>query len=360
VTLQKKLKLGDYNFRGVWFPNIVDFEGMEFGEAVNFYRATFNAYAYFGQVKFRKGVDFSNAVFNANVYFYRTDFSSDVNFYKSTFNGEAYFGEATFGADVSFREATFKDYVRFVGSEHKTGLGRRANLDLQFVHVEKPDRISFHTLHLRPRWFINADPRKFEFIDITWPRRKKLKEELTNLGDGVSSPHRLMSIAYRHLAINAEENHRYDEASRFRYCAFEMARVQRFKGFVPWRLEWWYWVTSGYGERVARAFLAFVILIVCFAVGYTYVGFEKVSETLASLPADARTSLNVLTPPHDTKGEPLGLTNAIVYSGFVSLLRTPEPKPLTSSAKFLVLLETVLGPAQIAMIALAVRRKFMR
>jgi uncharacterized protein YjbI with pentapeptide repeats len=360
IALQKKLKSGDFNFRGIWFPNVIDFEGMEFNGIANFHGANFNANAYFGRVKFSKDVDFSKAVFSANVYFHKTDFSSVVNFYKATFEGEAYFGEVTFRANVSFREASFKDYVRFIGSEQKKGLDMQANLDLQFAHIEKPDRISFHMLRLRPRWFINTDPRKFEFIDIAWPQREEIEEELADLSNRVTSPHRLMAITYRHLAINAEENHRYNEASRFRYTAFEMTRVQRFYGFIPWRLDWWYWLASGYGERVGRALLIFVILIASFAFGYTHVEFEKVSKPASTLSADAQVPLNASPPPDDIKGEPLGLTDAIIYSGFVSVLRTPDPKPLNSLAKILVLIETVLGPAQIAMIALAVRRKFMR
>jgi len=41
-------------------------------------------------------------------------------------------------------------------------------------------------------------------------------------------------------------------------------------------------------------------------------------------------------------------------------LQKPEPKPLTGTAQTLVLLETILGPLQAALLALAIRRKFMR
>ena len=37
-----------------------------------------------------------------------------------------------------------------------------------------------------------------------------------------------------------------------------------------------------------------------------------------------------------------------------------DPKPLTGTAQTLVLLETILGPVQAALLALAIRRKFMR
>ncbi|MFL6278295.1 MAG: hypothetical protein ACJ74G_24180 [Blastocatellia bacterium] len=50
----------------------------------------------------------------------------------------------------------------------------------------------------------------------------------------------------------------------------------------------------------------------------------------------------------------------MIYRLGVTSLRRPEPKPLTSTAQTLVTLETILGPLQAALLALAIRRKFMR
>lgn len=41
-------------------------------------------------------------------------------------------------------------------------------------------------------------------------------------------------------------------------------------------------------------------------------------------------------------------------------LQKPEPRPETTEAQTLVALETVLGPLQAALLALAIRRKFTR
>jgi hypothetical protein len=38
----------------------------------------------------------------------------------------------------------------------------------------------------------------------------------------------------------------------------------------------------------------------------------------------------------------------------------PEPRPTTTAAQALALFETILGPVQAALLALAIRRKFMR
>jgi hypothetical protein len=41
-------------------------------------------------------------------------------------------------------------------------------------------------------------------------------------------------------------------------------------------------------------------------------------------------------------------------------LQKPEPRPATGAAQAVVMLETILGPVQAALLALAIRRKFMR
>jgi len=357
-ALIKKLEAKDFNFSGVSFPDTMNFEGFRFSGDASFSGATFHGNAYFGQVVFDGTAEFYKTTFLKNVYFHRTAFGGTANFYKATFHMQAYFGEITLTACARFRSAVFKDYVRFVGSEGTKDLGTQASLDLQFAHVEKPDHFSLHTLRLQPHWFVNIDARRFEFIDVEWFGRG-LKDELSGLSERVTGGHRLLAIAYRQLAVNAEENHRYREASRFRYDAFQASRMERFGGVVPWRLDWWYWLASGYGESIGRALLVFIALIAFFAVAYTRVGFEIV-RGLQGAPIMANASETSVTPSPDGRGRPLGPTEAAIYSAYVTILQKPEPKPLTSSAKALVWMEMVLGPTQAALLLLAVRRKFMR
>ena len=59
-------------------------------------------------------------------------------------------------------------------------------------------------------------------------------------------------------------------------------------------------------------------------------------------------------------GAPLKFSRALAYSAGVMTLQKPEPRPATIAGQTLVLLETVLGPVQAALLALAIRRKFMR
>jgi hypothetical protein len=122
---------------------------------------------------------------------------------------------------------------------------------------------------------LNIDARRFDFANVDWGRLN-LNEEISSLAkSNISSPHRLLAIACRHLAVNAEENHRYEEASKFRYMAMEARRLESWRGFAPWRLSWWYWLASGYGERVGQAFFVLLGILLLSALLYNHVGFAR-------------------------------------------------------------------------------------
>lgn len=165
--------------------------------------------------------------------------------------------------------------------------------------------------------------------------------------------HQLLAITFRHLAVNAEENHRYEDASRFRYMAMDLPRRERWRGLAFWKLSWWYWLASGFGERVFRAFLVLLGVLLLSAVLYTYVGFARWEPKLAS-------ESDVASANRDGVGAPLKFTRALTYSAAVMTFQKPEPRPATIAAQTVVLLETILGPVQAALLALAIRRKFMR
>jgi Pentapeptide repeats (9 copies) len=358
-ALSKKLDAKDFNFSFVWFPNTTNFEAFHFVSNVSFHHATFNSNTYFGQVKFDGEADFSHAKFDRNVYFHRSAFKTGVSFYKAIFNELAYFGEINIGNEANFRSATFRNYVRFLGALEKPEFGVNIKVNFYFTHFEKPELVSFHTLFLRPRWFINVDARQFEFTNITWLGKTKIREELDSLlNEGIALRYKLLAVTYRQLAINAEENHHYSKASQYRYNAFETNRIEKFKGFVPWKLDWWYWLASGYGESAKRALLIYVLLVAIFACTYMYVDFGAIQKT--DNEASSERIQDKQPESVNNYRQQLFPGEAVIFSISTSILQKSEPKPLTIVGKCLALLETILGPAQIGLIALALRRKFMR
>ncbi|MEN3332371.1 MAG: hypothetical protein V7641_1736 [Blastocatellia bacterium] len=152
--------------------------------------------------------------------------AEDFNFRGVWFPEAANFTGFEFSAAATFRSATFKDQLSFSGSE---SFGNQTALDLQFSRIDKADLVSFHTVTLHPHWFVNIDPRKFVFTDVSWNWQAiSIDGEIQSLeAEKVSSPRRLLAIACRQLAENAETNNRYEEASQFRYWAMDLARQQK-------------------------------------------------------------------------------------------------------------------------------------
>ena len=106
-----------------------------------------------------------------------------------------------------------------------------------------------------------------------------------------------------------------------------------------------------------QAFFIFVLLIGGFSVGYKYSTFEPSSNLAKSNPtkAEASSSQDV----QYTEPRRLGWEEAARYSLNVSLLQKPDPKPRRLGSWFMIF-QTMLGPAQAALLAFAIRRRFMR
>lgn len=374
AALKAKHDSKDFNFRGVWFPDAVDFSkfrfdshadfrGAKFRGAANFNGARFNAEASFTSAEFHEEAYFRYTTFEAKSSFRAATFFKEASFTCATFRAETYFIATTFTARAYFGFATFKGSVRFSGTEgnplralpKNKVFGDESSLKLTFARIETPERFSFHTLRLRPHWFVNVDARKFEFINVDWDGRKFCtKRELKSLKEAkVPSAHRLLSIACRNLALNAEENHHYEDASGFRYMAMDARRLESWRGFHFLSLGWWYWLASGYGERVGKALVVLLVVWLFFAVLYTRVGFSRAAPRSSG-------AQEVTDTQSDAQSTPLPLRFALHYSLAVMALQKPEPRPTTNTAHSFVLLETILGPLQAALLALALRRKFMR
>jgi len=311
---------------------------------------------------------------------------------------------ATFNGKTDFSHSVFKGIASFSSEHGIGGFGANASCDFRHVRFESPLEVSFHGLTLRPHWFLILDPRKFEFTDVKWvgrlslrfidieieelikreererkegadrraERRRNLelfgdREALTDLGEEEAEAarieasdvnekepryYRLLSIACQRLAVNAEENHRYDQASDFRFWSMELQRKEGWKarGRIIGVLHTLYRYLSGYGEKIGIALGWLVGTWLLFAVLYTQVGFMKPQSPS---PVAAVSTI-------DEVGTPQRFTKSLAYSLGVIILQRPDPRPLTTTAWFLVHAETILGPIQAALLILAVRRRFMR
>jgi uncharacterized protein YjbI with pentapeptide repeats len=415
----RQVKISRYaDFRQTRFIQDIDFGGAMFTQDAYFRQVAFTQDAVFRKAIFNQDADFSQAVFTQNADFSHAIFGKNADFNFVTFeeSSQIFFQKAEFNYKVNFDLAIFNGYITFAGEGANTVFSHKdVWLSLQHARIEKPERISFYTVKLRPFWFVNIDSRKFIFTDIDWENadgnRKNVEKEIKAVKEYkiTERPHRLLRIACRQLAVNSEENNRYEEASNFRQIAMEtewLEKSERYKAWFRWKLlhprlkkkerPWWvksffrylqlqrsvlnfiakvsepiarffYWLPqydflllayrrlSNYGEGWRLAFvILFMIWLIPAALYMTpvcsFVRWEAKAETIEQFKQSESEKII----------ESLGTGEAMIYSLNVMALQKPEPKAADSLTKTIVGLETILAPIQAALLALAIRRKFMR
>lgn len=132
--------------------------------------------------------------------------------------------------------------------------------------------------------------------------------------------------------------------------------MERGRGWDIINLDWWYWLVSGYGERSTRAVVWLLVQLASFAFLYTKVGFElrapATTAPVAAVSAPGQAGLDELPLADFQEG--------LTYALSAVLSQRPEPKAHSFWAKICVSLEMMLVPLQAALLALAIRRRFMR
>src|SRR6266403_4290810 len=328
-----------------------NFDGSFFVAAPKFNQAQFFGNTVFATARM-PGADFSEVTFHGPVDFTLTRFEKDLAEWekKKLQDCKIRIEASDEPIVVQLDKATFKDGLTFKGNQL---FQDRALLSFDDVFFEKPDRVRFVSVSMPPHTFMNVDPRKFNLIDTRWgfiDKPTALKEAnlaLQRFGRSPSGP--MLELAYRQLAVNAEENNRYEQAADLRYLAMEVARSMRWRK-VDWlRLSWWYWLLSGYGEKVRRAFGVLLVVWFLFAFIYWKAADESWWQTKQS-------AAMLSTKSEATIATPVKLTasDALLYSAGVMALQKPEPAPANKRAKLLVLMETIFGPVQAALLALAI------
>lgn len=399
----------DVTFRKAQFKYICVFDSCYFHEVADFTRAEFHNFAHFEEAKFAienslsdwnyggyfdecrfhgyvsfngskfKFANFYSSEFKKTIYLKNIEIYEEGNFESSIFDSEVDFRDAQFFRKVSLGYSEFKGAIKFAGSSDNKVFSDI--LDLQHIEIDKSEKVYFHTVNLRPGWFINSDCKKFVFTACTWkmPDGKSVdtKTELRELEERkIPNSNELLTKSCWQLADNHEETKSFPEASLFRRMAFESERLSRRKQFKNWKTDIgkiftdktkckniisatsertkrfsnlvksspldfvhfsYYWL-SGYGEKWFRAFAWLLFIWVFFAVLYWLIGTFGSSE----------------------RQEFIGFWKSFGYSLQVMTLQRPEPRPFSTITLLFYGLETILAPLQAALLALAIRRKFMR
>lgn len=189
-------------------------------------------------------------------------------------------------------------------------------------------------MSLRPSGLVNViNLRELRLINVRWSD-VALETELQMLAE-TDAPHELLARTCRELAANAEESRDYPLANNFYYWSMEALRK------AGWRklgvIRTMYGALSGYGVRVRRAFLVLLGIWAAFALFY------------------------ILVPSSPFSGFSVSdFGEAIVYSLGAMARLNPKPQPDPGWFQLLVTVEGLVGPLQIALLLLAIRRQVMR
>ena len=287
---------GEADFSKATFNKEANFGGAHFSKEANFWEAIFEEKANFSNVWFLGDALFGVTVFYENAQFRGTWFEYAADFRWTVFNGEAdftgaafdrlsmfwgtnfnrrvYFWINTFKRGALFSRSIFKEEASFRGLYTSS----QTLFDFRSVTVEKPEKIEFHTVNLRPSWFIDMmDVEKFSFSDVEWFRlpsgeKLTLEAEVEDLATRPIEPImesqslRRLERVCRKLMNLAEQSRDYPTANEFHYWSMEARRKEGWTrlGLIATL----YWALSGYGERPRRAFFVLVGIWLAFAALY--------------------------------------------------------------------------------------------
>ncbi|HQU81713.1 MAG TPA: pentapeptide repeat-containing protein [Pyrinomonadaceae bacterium] len=325
-------ELGKTDFRGVVFPISLRFYG-ELPDKINFSYSVFQREIRFHEAKINR-LDFYKARFEKNSEFIieYSECKENIQLDKAVLDGKVFI-------NGFLNHDFFEKPIRA--------------LSMTDVRIEKPQNINFKSIRLRPHYFVGVDASKFILHDCVW-NETTIDEELK------CCSHKDLAQTANQIAINYEENRHFEESSFFRSLAMETKRIEK-KGLKRiFNLYSFYKLTSSYGENWRRA--ALFLFLVLFFFGFYYATpcakFEYGEKPPKKVESFVQQVCNLAT----MKGNAGGLNgcDSAFYSLAVSALQKPEPKPADALTKFFVILQTIFAPLQAALLALAIRRKFMR
>lgn len=296
--------------------------------------------------------DFKNFEFTRLACFKLARFTQKAAFRGATFTQEARFVNATFTQEADFRLATFT---------HGFDLTETVFLDLADFSeskFEQPERVWFHqinkksTTEFRAR-FLNCKIEDVSFEDVNWHRehgRMVLQDEI-DIKKWELNDFKLVEVAYHQLIKNFEDKRDYDLAEECYVGAMEMQRIDPNQPRrVRWGLNIYKWA-SLYGSSYTRALWKLGILIGSFVILFSLVGLEP-------KPSEAKILIQVSPAwPNWLIRLGAGVLHAFEVATFQ---RNPIFTPVNVYGRIVAIVETVLIPGQLALLFLALRRRFRR
>ena len=362
------------NFQRATFKDMADFFSATFKDKASFFSATFKDKASFFSATFKDKANFYEATFEDQANFQRATFEDQANFISATFKDQTNFQRATFAQMVGFSWATFKDKANFYEATFKdmadfsgaifNGLAlfsgtienpifKDQRVGFLALSLEPLNAITFRNADLSRARFLDTDLRQIEFTSVNWKQKgnqDKLGDEDFEYED--PKPYGKLERAYRELKQNHEDRKDFPRAGRFHFREKEMRRLNKDDTPLGTRLLLLlYKYLGGYGERIAPPLIAFLLLIFfCLA----FYGFPEIGGLWAA-------ENYVATDKADTlylHREPMKFFRYSMETAL--LLRPRDLVPATTFSEMVRLVEMILGPVFLGLLALSIRQRVKR
>jgi WD40 repeat protein len=381
------------SFRSCHFRGVVDFRNCQFQGPLEFSLCDLSSLS-LEHSTFHKGLRItSGTVVDHGAEFTSSSFLGEVLLDGSHLKWGARFRGSRFAETLTLHEMTCNGVVDLSGARFHRGLSivnsdllsgsheqsDSCNLDLSDAQFLSPGRLYLNLVNKRTPasglrlCILNANVEQARFEDVHWYRRGgrlTLSDEIDypGLAVGKGATRELVASAYRRMVESFDAAGAVDLAEECFCAAMDIDRQNPSKGRFARGMMGLYRFASVYGSSYVRAALVLLVtVLLAFPLAYL-----SVAADLAYAPFRSDRSPIVVpgaapTPAGPTRGT-LASTpflprcaDAVVYSlEVVSFQREPMLQATGTNARAIRAAEVAAAPGQLALLLLALRRRFRR
>lgn len=376
------------SFSSCFFSRVASFSAAQFAEPaannrepVLFVRAEFCEAPVFDSCRFWQAVCFRSVVFHAGAAFRATVLSNDGKAYSldladARLDGETLFSGLEMSGVADFDRMEVGGNLRFQGPfyvPHDYNQGRSRvqvapRIKFESVVLRSGARVRFDTIDLSRTTFLGSNARAIEFHNVTWPRRALGLEVPLKVAGKFAARNAMLRFlshqttwdeweyrdrddarrVFRDLKARLEDQRDYADAGDLYYSEMESRR--RGASWYQKTLLWLYWMFCGYGEKPLRAAGMFLCIWIMLAAGLTRTQFTF--DSSASWRDAVCTKTGCRPSFSETTGQSIRDLTLQQRNGYM--------QPFSPWSHRLGLLGNALGPIQLGLFFLAMRRRFRR
>lgn len=335
-------KGGNIDFSEVTFEGRTSFRETIFKSGASFHLSTFE-FVDFEGATFEKDVSFHDCRFDGDCVF-RAKFVGGARFELAKFSGEADFASSAFESTAIFTKSQFRSRAIFAPVRDEVLFIRCPEVRFNSVILDRSDLTVFRDANLTKASLLHTDVTKVFFSSVTWPKRFVLWDDAKTANEKMRRPHGALEQLYRQLKVNYQSRGDYPGGGGFHYNEKKLRR----ESLSPRKGDWWllslYKWLGGFGERALPPALWFFGVLCVAAGAYSVFGLVDDNGAMISWCGGVEDCLR-----------------ALGYSLQVSFFSRPSDlKPAGFAGYMVQVVQSIVGPILLALLALVVRQKVKR